>query len=119
MRRYLIPALCLATPLAAADWSLRQDDVPLSRAELEALEGRTLTFYDDGQSRYLADGAYTYTYSAKNGGGTAFGTYRIAEDGSICTEFQNGFSRCDLYVHSGERLVLINEKGERYPVRPE
>lgn len=117
--RYGLFLLLLAETAIAADWPLRDGDVPLSRADLLELEGRTLVFYDDGQSRYLPDGAYSYTYSSANGGGTAHGTYRIAEDGSICTDFRNGFSRCDLYVRSAGRLVLINEKGERYPVRPE
>ncbi|TMV03736.1 hypothetical protein FGK63_18885 [Ruegeria sediminis] len=115
----IIAAACFAAPLAAAEWETRPGDVPLDKAELDALAGQTLTFYDDGQSRYSAGGGYSYTYSAANGGGTAFGTYHIAEDGSVCTEFRNGFTRCDLFVRSGGRLILINEKGERYPVRPQ
>ena len=118
--RYLALIICLAAgPVSAEGWALRPGDIPLGRDELAALAGRTLTFYDGGQSRYSAGGAYSFTYSAENGGGTAFGTYRIAEDGSICVDFRNGFSRCDLYVRNGDRLILINEKGERYPVRPD
>lgn len=119
MTRYLIVAMMAAAPLSAAEWRIKPDDVPLTQPELEALAGRTLTFYDDGQSRYSTGGAYSYTYSVANGGGTAYGSYHIAEDGSICVAYRNGFSRCDLYVHSGERLILIDEKGNRYPVRPE
>ncbi|GGH38967.1 hypothetical protein SAMN05444007_11172 [Cribrihabitans marinus] len=111
---------CLAAmPAPAAEWDLRDGDVPLSQGELRALAGRTLTFYDDGRSKYSAGGAYSYTFSEANGGGTAFGTYRITEEGSICTAFRNGFSRCDLYVHSGDRLILIDEEGRRFPVRPQ
>ncbi|WP_085796230.1 hypothetical protein [Falsiruegeria litorea] len=117
--RYLLIFLLLSGAASAAEWRLRQGDVPLTRTEVSALEGRVLTFYDDGQSRYSAGGAYSYTYSAENGGGTAFGTFEVVEDGSICTAFRNGFNRCDLFVHSKGRLVLITEKGERYPVRPE
>ncbi len=116
MTRYLIAALFAATPLTAAEWPTKPGDVPLSEQELEALAGRTLTFYDDGQAAFSAGGAYSYTYA---GGASAFGTYSIAEDGSICIAYRNGFSRCDLYVRSGERLILIDEKGDRYPVRPE
>lgn len=120
MNRYLtIAAVCAATPLGAEEWVTRPGDVPLQTAELAALAGQTLTFYDEGQSTYSAGGAYSYTYSAANGGGTAFGTYSLAEDGSVCVKYRNGFSRCDLYVRNGERLILINQKGERYPVRPE
>ncbi|NDW43753.1 hypothetical protein [Ruegeria sp. PrR005] len=109
----------VATPLMATEWRLKEGDRPLNAAELEALAGRTLTFYDDGRSTYSAGGSFSYSYSPANGGGTAFGTYTITEDGSICTLFRNGLSRCDLYVWNGTRLLLITEKGERYPVRPE
>ena len=108
--------LC-AWPALAADWNLQPGDEPLSPAELQDLVGRTLMFYDDGQSAYSAGGSYSYTYGASNGGGTAFGTYRIDGDGSVCVEFRNGFSRCDFFVRSGERLVLITEAGDRFPVR--
>lgn len=116
MTRYLILALMTATPLTAAEWPTKPGDVPLSAEELDALAGRTLTFYDNGKSRFSAGGAYSYTYAS---GESAFGTYSIAEDGSVCIAYRNGFSRCDLYVRSGERLILIDEKGDRYPVRPE
>nr|WP_245220560.1 MULTISPECIES: hypothetical protein [unclassified Ruegeria] len=114
--RFLIPALIAATPVVAADWPVKPGDVPLTVAELDALAGQTLTFYDDGQAKFSAGGAYSYTYA---GGDSAFGTYSIADDGSVCIAYRNGFSRCDLYVHSGERLILIDQKGDRYPVRPE
>ncbi|MGI9369143.1 MAG: hypothetical protein ACR2O2_09915 [Ruegeria sp.] len=110
--------VALAVPALADEWLLRPGDVPLDSVDLAGLAGQTLTFYDDGKSSYSAGGSYSYTYSAANGGGTAFGTYHIAQDGSVCTDFRNGLSRCDLYVRSGDRLILINEKGERYPVRP-
>ena len=116
MLRILILPLLIASPLSAAEWPTKPGDVPLTSEELDALEGQTLTFYDDGQSKFSAGGAYSYTYSS---GDSAFGTYSIAEDGSVCIAYRNGFSRCDLYVRSGERLILIDEKGNRYPVRPE
>ncbi len=119
MTRFLILALLTASPAVAAEWPTKPGDVPLSPEELKALAGQTFTFYDDGQAEFSAGGAYSYTYSAANGGGTAYGSYRIAEDGSVCIAYRNGFSRCDLYVRSGERLILIDEKGDRYPVRPE
>ncbi|WP_170763986.1 hypothetical protein [Ruegeria lacuscaerulensis] len=116
MIRFLILAVLVASPLTAAEWPTKPGDVPLSPEELDALAGRTLTFYDDGQSRYSAGGAYSYTYAS---GESAFGTYSIAEDGSVCIAYRNGFGRCDLYVRSGERLILIDKNGDRYPVRPE
>ncbi len=114
MIRYFTLAFLAANPLWAAEWPTKPGDVPLTPEELEALAGRTLTFYDDGQSKYSAGGAYSYTYAS---GESAFGTYSIAGDGSVCIAYRNGFSRCDLYVRSGERLILIDEKGDRYPVR--
>ena len=47
----------------------------------------------------------------------AEGVYRIEADGSVCVDFINGFSRCDLYVRSGDRVILLDEKGDRYPLR--
>lgn len=116
MTRYFFALLLLAGPLSAAEWPTKPGDVPLTSQELDALAGRTLTFHDDGQSKYSEGGAYSYTYSS---GDSAFGTYSIAEDGSVCIAFRNGFSRCDLYVRSGDRLILIDEKGDRYPVKSE
>ncbi|KUJ77493.1 hypothetical protein [Ruegeria profundi] len=116
MIRFVILALLSAAPVAAADWPMKPGDTRLSSQELDALAGQTLTFYDDGQSKFSVGGAYSYTYAS---GESAFGTYSIAEDGSVCIAYRNGFSRCDLYVHSGERLILIDQKGDRYPVRPE
>lgn len=80
------------------------------------IDGQTLTFFDDGQSKFSAGGAYSYTYA--NGGGTAFGAYEVGEDGTVCIAFRNGFGRCDRYVESGGRVVMLTEKGERFPVRP-
>ena len=116
MTRNLIFALLIASPSWAAEWPTKPGDIPLSPVELEQLAGRTLTFYDDGQSKFSAGGAYSYTYAS---GDSAFGTYSIAQDGSVCIAYRNGFSRCDLYVRSGDRLILIDEKGDRYPVRGE
>lgn len=108
--------LLTALPLAAADWALRDTDRVLSRDEVELLtSGRTITFYDDGQSKYSDGGAYSYTYAS---GESAFGQYEIAEDGTVCIAYNNGFGRCDRYVESGTRIVLLTENGLRFPVRP-
>ena len=111
--------VCLSGPALAAEWTLRPGDTPFTAHDAVTLEGRTLTFYDDGRSTYEADGVYSYTYAPVNGGGTAWGDYSVMPDGSICIAFRNGLARCDLYVRSGDRLVLITEAGERYPVRPD
>ena len=121
-----IPALflplalaALAAPAVAQDWALRDSDARFAPGTLgEAVAGRTLTFYDDGQSRFSAGGSYSYTYSAANGGGTQFGTWAEAEDGRICIAYRNGFSRCDMYVLAEGRMVVLTEDGGRYPTRP-
>ena len=113
----LFAAFVLAEPAAAQSYALREGDAPLGPAALETrLRGDNLTFFDDGQSRYFEDGRYTYTYG--NGGGTAYGYWRFEPEGTVCIEFVHGFSRCDRYVRAGERLVLLTEGGERFPVRP-
>ena len=113
--------LCLifglvALPALAADWALNATDRILDRQEVDALTaGQTLVFYDDGQSKYSVGGAYSYTYAS---GESAFGRYEIKEDGTVCINYRNGFSRCDRYVQSGERIILLTESGLRFPVRP-
>ena len=114
--RLAVALVLLAAPALAQEWKLRDGDVPLEPGALaERLVGRTVTFYDDGQSYYFPDGRYTYTYA---GGGVAYGYFRLGEGGTVCVEFVNGFSRCDRYVRAGARLVLLTEDGERFPVRP-
>lgn len=108
--------LTAAAPLQAAEWDLRAGDRVLSRDEVDVLTaGQTIVFYDDGQSKYSVGGAYSYTYAS---GESAFGRYEIAEDGTVCVAYRNGFSRCDRYVQSGDRIVLLTEKGLRFPIRP-
>ena len=43
--------------------------------------------------------------------------FEIGEQGQICIQYRNGFGRCDTYVRNAGRLVLLTEKGERFPVR--
>ena len=115
--RSFITLLFLATAAAADSWNIRPDDMILDRPQVSAMiEGKTLTFFDDGQSKFSAGGAYSYTYA--NGGGTAFGAYDIQPDGTVCIAFRNGFGRCDRYVQNGARFVMLTEKGERFPIRP-
>lgn len=116
--KVLIVLLSVMLPHAvlADQWSLREGDRALTRDEVEVLTaGRTIVFYDDGQSTYSVGGAYSYTYAS---GESAYGSYDIAEDGTVCIAYRNGFSRCDRYVESGGRIVLLTEKGLRFPIRP-
>lgn len=116
----LLLALCLAaSPVAAENWMRRDGDRSFDKITLDArLRGAVIEFYDGGLGEYYTDGRYTYTYA--NSGGTGYGYFEVQEDGSVCVEFVNGFSRCDLFVlDQQDRLVVITEQGDRFPVRPE
>lgn len=78
------------------------------------VRGATHEFFDGGKSFFSLTDAYSYTYPD---GGIAYGRYEILEDGLVCTYFNHGFDRCDTYVMSNGRLVLITETGLRFPVR--
>ena len=115
--RFLI-ALLFASPAFAQDFSLNAGDQRFDRLALhDRLSGQTLTFYDNGKSRYYEDGRYSYTYFG-DPRERAGGYWQVTEDGAVCVVFITGHSRCDLYVQNGDRLVLIDAKGDRYPVRP-
>ena len=95
---------------------MRDSDQVLDAAGLALIaDGAALTYFDDGVSLFSAGGAYSYTYA--NGGGTAFGQFRVETGGQICIDYRNGFSRCDMYVRNAGRLILLTEKGERFPVK--
>ncbi len=113
----LIAMFLIPTAAAAQDWALRAGDKLLSHMEVAQLTtGQTLVFYDDGQSKFSAGGAYSYTYAS---GQSAYGRYTIEPDGTVCIQYRNGFARCDRYVQSGTRIVLLTEDGQRFPIRPE
>lgn len=117
MRIFLTTFLILVPgALWAQSWNLYANDTVLTEHEIATrIEGQTLVFYDNGQSVFGPDGGYSYTY---DGGGTSFGQYRVEGDGIICIDFENGWSRCDKYVRSDQRLILLTADGERYPIRP-
>ena len=117
MRGWIIGLTFVATGAIAQEWPLRPGDEALDTATLEAtLRGNSLTFFDDGVSEFYEDGRYTYTYA--NDGGTGYGYWRIEARGTVCIDFVNGFARCDMYINDGTRLVLLTEKGDRFPIRP-
>ena len=116
MTRAFVICLLWAGSALADPFVMRSGDIVFDPdAMRERLSGQILTFYDDGQSEYYTDGRYTYTYA--DNGGTAYGYWRVEDNGAVCIEFVNGFSRCDLYVRNGDRLLLIDENGARFPVR--
>ncbi|WP_370400085.1 hypothetical protein [Sulfitobacter sp. JB4-11] len=115
--RILIALLFLAPPALADGFPMLSGDRALDRAEVNAMtSGGDVEFFEGGVSRYSVGGAYSYTYADE--GGTAYGRFNVTPDGLICIDFRNGRSRCDRFVHSHGRLVMITESGDRYPIRP-
>lgn len=108
----------LGQPVLADGFSVKNSDRVLDATAMSSdVVGRTHQFFDGGESFFSVSGTYTYTYSD---GGRAYGTYTLQDAGAggvVCSEFDNGFSRCDMYVHDGERLVLLTEDGNRFPVK--
>ncbi|MCR9108145.1 hypothetical protein [Marivita sp. XM-24bin2] len=118
MIRFALAFALIPVNLCAQQAVPRETDRLLQQAALDALlRGGTITFYDDGQSRFYEDGRYTYTYA--NNGGTGYGYFTVMTDSTICIEFVTGASRCDLYVFDEtDRLIVITEAGDRFPTRP-
>ncbi|WP_375279287.1 hypothetical protein [Pseudooctadecabacter sp.] len=118
MKHLIFPiALLLATSAAAQDYATRATDSLPDTAALSALIlDRDLIYFDDGTSRYSADGTYTWTYSKANGGGIWEGRHTIT-DNIVCITFATGMERCDMFVTSGDRLTLLTADGDRYPIR--
>ena len=101
---------------AASAQGVRDSDILLDADEMaSALSGHVVEFFDGSKSHYAADGAYRYTYT--DGEPPFRGTYEVNDQSGVCVTFDNGFSRCDMFVRSGERLVLIIDDGTRFPVR--
>lgn len=118
MRVFLTVLSMLAGPAWAQDFAPRPSDQILDNVAMAArVVGRTHEFFDGGISFFSVSGTYTYTYSD---GGRAYGRYELRDAGAggvVCSFFDNGFERCDMYVDDGDRLVLITEDGVRFPVR--
>ena len=113
--KYAFALFALIASPAFAD-GVRDSDVQLDRAGMDALlTGKVVTFFDGSKSSYAPDGSYGYTYT--DDGPVWRGQYTLGDDSRVCVEFQNGSSRCDMFVMDGERAVLITDDGIRFPVR--
>ena len=118
MLRFVFAFSLIPISVFAQDWAPRGTDSLFDQTTLDAqLRGSTITFFDDGLSRFYQDGRYTYTYADE--GGTGYGYFTVMADSTICIEFVTGFSRCDLYVTDADgRLTIITASGDRFPTRP-
>jgi len=118
MRFIISVLLAFASSAHAQEFAPKASDQILDVESMAArVVGRTHEFFDGGISFFSVSGTYTYTYSD---GGRAYGQYALQDDGAggvFCSSFDNGFSRCDMYVDDGTRLVLLTEDGTRFPVK--
>lgn len=113
--RTVLALLLLSFP-AFAQEGLRDTDVFIDIPVLkQQLSGHVIEFYDGSKARFAADGTYGYTYT--DDGPEWSGTYEIQGDSLVCVAFDNGSSRCDLYVSDGARMVLVTADGTRFPIR--
>mgnify|MGYP003624552439 FL=1 len=114
--RFIMALILLPTCVLADGFDLLEGDTALTRDQVIGItEGKILTFYEGGQSRYSVGGAYSYSYQS---GATEFGHFEVRSEGDVCIMFTNGRARCDRFVRSHGRLVLLTEDGGRFPVRP-
>ena len=114
MRHVFALIALIATP-AFAD-GVRNSDVRLNRAGMDTLlTGKVVTFFDGSKSSYAPDGSYGYTYT--DDGPVWRGVYTLGDDSRVCVAFENGSSRCDMFVMDGDRAVLITDEGTRFPGR--
>lgn len=116
MRYFLGFLLCANLASAQTALGVRDSDTRLAPAALSTLlSGHIVRFHDGGFATFGADGQYAYAYDT--GDQIWRGVYEVQEDSRVCVDFENGFSRCDTYIKDGERLILITDKGDRYPAK--
>lgn len=114
MKRIIALAFMVTSP-AVADGH-RASDSLLDMAGMDALlKGNVITFYDGSKSTYAPDGSYGYTYT--DDGPVWRGEYTLSDESRVCVVFENGESRCDMFVMDGDRAILITRDGTRFPIR--
>ena len=116
MRSILLLFLSASAVIAQSSAGLRSSDTILTASQLAAeLSGKVLHFYDGGAATFAADGQYSYQYDGSDEKWT--GAYVLNAESEACVEFENGFTRCDLYIKDGDRLILITAEGVRFPIK--
>ena len=108
--------LVVVSAPAFAQEGIRQSDTILDREQMSALlTGNEMEFYDGSKSRYGEDGSYGYTYT--DDGPVWTGRFEVFDESRVCVDFDNGSRRCDLFIQTGEKVVLVTTDGTRFPVR--
>lgn len=115
--KYALLPLLLAAPVSAQEYATRDtDNLPTFETLAETILDHDLEYFDGGVSRYNTDGTYTWTYNPDNGGGTWYGHHEISEN-IVCITFVTGVERCDMFVTVDDRLTVLTEGGDRFPIR--
>ncbi len=108
----------LCSELLAEEWKLLPGEFPLNYEQVTELTAdRTLTFYDNGQSRFSPEGAYSYSYP--DGDITTFGVIDVRRDGKVCVNFRRGEHKCYLLLKSRGLILMLTKEGKRFPVKLE
>lgn len=116
MKYTLIPLL-LAAPAYAQDFAPRDTDtLPTAQTLAATILDHDLEYFDGGVSRYNTDGTYTWTYNPDNGGGVWYG-HHVITDNVVCVTFVTGVERCDMFVTADDRLTVLTQDGDRFPIR--
>ena len=97
-----------ALPAAAQDTTFQGSDL------FNILSGQTIEFFDASMASYGADGTYEYRYRPED---PVWRGIWDAEGAEVCVTFENGFARCDTFIRSGDRLVMVIADGTRFPVK--
>lgn len=74
-----------------------------------------MTYSDNSTARFSPEGSYSYT--DRNGLIVDFGSFDLARNGQVCVDIQNGYRRCNLFVRRNGILIMLRDKGGRFPVR--
>lgn len=108
--------IAVAGSAMAQSWNLHEMDIPLDMTQLwELTDDSTLIFPDDGESRFSPDGSYLHIFPDHRR--AEFGRFSLERGGRICVDLENGRNRCDLFVYNDKLLIMISERGGRFPVR--
>ncbi len=92
-------------------WLIKGGDKRISGDEVKnMLADKVFSFGSAGAENYSSDGTYFYSVGKKS---FDKAKYKFYEDGSRCINYASK-PRFDLYVMSGKKLVLVNQKNERF-----
>lgn len=119
----LLPALALCLGLIPAEADdfyrvpgMRINDVFLTRSGLDQkLPGRVVEL-QTGARMYFRDNG-TWSMEPRDGVQGPTGRYSFGPKGQVCVRYDGGGGRCDSYVRSVKKYVMIDGNGQRHEVK--